>query len=220
MAKTFRAIGPAIIAATIATLAATPSANADPVREQVTFSGTANEDRGNAGVSYLRALGADLSSDAAILRLNLRGGTADGEVDNSTADVLFGYQLVRDGWKYRLFGGVEARTSDGETTFGPKAMGQIQSRKSIPLYVNATFSLSDDRYQTNLQVGHRFESVVLGPEIGLSGVDGSETLRFGLVATDLRLGEVGLTLRGGVLVDREDDTRNIPYVGASATYQF
>lgn len=130
------------------------------------------------------------------------------------------YGIVRDGWKYFLFGGASMRSVDGDQIVGPKVTGQIQSHKLARLYVNATFSLSQDRYQTNLQVGQRFGGVVMGPEVGLSGYEGSEKLRLGVLATDLRLGEISLTVRGGIVRERGDSAQDTPYIGVSATWQF
>ena len=213
--------------ALIATLASFPAV-ATPKGQQVTLFLGARENGTSQSLSYVMAPNHDLAAEGILLRANLGVGTPDAGETSTSGDVMLGYPFVPNGWKVRVFAGVSAvngmSTPAGlKNDTGLKVMGQVQARKALPVYLNTTWSYEaiEQAYQVSVQLGSRFDAVTVGPELSVAGREGYHALRLGVMATEMKLGALGVTLRTGYSFNTETSRgKDTPYLALSSTLQF
>ncbi len=214
----------ALRAAGLVYVAMTCSALAESKANQITVSANALDERFGISASYLYALSGDLAKDGALFRFGV--GYSDSEAGEATGsvDALLGYQIVVGNWKMRLFAGaVVVDDPDLENPVGYKVLGQIQNKKTDDVYVYATAGYSSPKEQLNgsLQVGLQAAGLVVGPEVGAVVDPDFTRRRLGVFVTGIKLGDVGVTVRGGYThYESDTESKGSAYVGASATLQY
>lgn len=191
---------------------------------QLTLSISGRDEQYNIVGSYLFSFAGDTAKEGVLVRAAI-GGADDGDDSASTsAEFLLGYQHVAGEWRLRALAGIAYIGLDDVDRYGVKLQLQAYTRKSADIYVNTTLSYNSARQDASglVQVGGQIgNDLVLGPEIGLTVADTHTRGRLGLFLAGLKLGEVGVSLRGGYTVNETTtDTEGTYYYGASANYRF
>lgn len=199
------------------------SAQAADKANQITGVVSLREDRIGGNLIYLHALSGSLADPGLIFRLGAAYGDSEVSDESYSVEFLPGYQFVAGTWKVRALAGLTFVETGAGGVLGAKALLQAQSRKAGELYVsaNAGFDTAKMQAQAGLQVGLPVMDAFVGPEVGVIVAEDFVRSRLGVVLTGVKLGEVGMTFRGG-FSDYEGSGagQDSPYLGMSATLQY
>ena len=224
-------------------------ANGETIYPYVLFSGVDFVKNASEGyVGGMVSLNGDLDTDGFLMRvLGTRGwfeydrSIPQADADYWQADVMVGYQIIRNAVTYTGYVGVEYQeydlSPDDPTAqlrgdeFGFKAAWDIETERYFkrPFYaaVRGSYSTSFDTYYTIARLGLNVDRFAIGPEAWVMGDASGDASRVGgFVLTDLSLGgsSIGtLSVSGGYqFVDNADHPTgdNFGEEGAYGTVKF
>ena len=182
--------------------------------------------------SYTTLLSGSLKESGPLLRADVSYGSSESRsgVTNERlrANVLVGYQIAGKGWKTRISAGAAYIDRTGANVGqreGAAAMFKLEAftgRKG-PLFAAGTaeYITRDNAYRVAGRVEMRAGRVFIGPEASLVGSDYFKSTQVGLSMSNVRLGDIRLTLRGGYAFGSDEGSdRDSPYAGIGTEFRF
>jgi hypothetical protein len=205
----------------LASIFFTSGLEAAPKSQQLVLGNTFYDDRNATSLSYLTSITGNLSQSAWMIRSQMRGGYADDSDFKGSADLLFGYQYVNSGWKFRLLGGYQLSAKSGSSQqHTAKLVGQIQSNPKAPIFANTALSLTEAGSQISIQISCRTHGLTLGPDASAKLAPKPKINQIGFRLAGIELGRINLSVLTGVAIDNRNDRRNHPYFGISSSLQW